>query len=489
MQKSAEGIVASWNEPGVVADGGSVRRMDWRSHLERRPERLTEQSESECVVRKPSALAGLPSYRRGERVDAEGSADCSSEKLLMERIVESANMNAAYRKVKANKGVAGVDRMSVEELADFIKSHWPGIRDRLLDGSYRPEPVLRVELPKPDGGTRLLGIPTVLDRLIQQAILQVLQEDHDKSFSESSFGFRPGRSARQAIRKARDYVKEGRRWVVDLDLEKFFDKVNHDLLMSEVGKIVSDPRLLKLIRGYLKAGVMVGSKSLPTARGTPQGGPLSPFLANVLLDRFDKEMERRGHAFVRYADDCNIYVTTRRSANRVLASVTRFLERKLKLLVNKSKSAADRPWRRTFLGFTISVWNRIRVSERSWRRFKFRVRALTRRNSGWSIERVLSELNVFVRGWKGYYDVADSRDPFVECERWIRRKLRCYQLKQWGKSGYRNLRRLGVDRRIAWITSKSPHGPWRLSRTPGVNWALNNDYWRGKGLISLSALT
>ncbi len=311
--------------------------------MERRPERLTEQLESECVVRKPSALAGLPSYRRGERVDAEGISESSNEKLLMERVVESGNMNAAYRKVKANKGAAGIDGMSVEELAGFIKSSWPGIKERLLDGSYRPEPVLRVELPKPDGGTRLLGIPTVLDRLIQQAILQVLQEDHDDSFSDSSFGFRPGRSARQAILKARDYVKGGRRWVVDLDLEKFFDNVNHDLLMSEVRKKVSDPRLLKLIRGYLKGGVMVGGERRPTPEGTPQGGPLSPFLANVLLDRFDKEMERRGHAFVRYADDCNIYVTTRRSANRVLDSVTRFLERKLKLKVNQSKSAADRP--------------------------------------------------------------------------------------------------------------------------------------------------
>lgn len=215
---------------------------------------------------------------------------------------------------------------------------------------------------------------------------------------------------------------------------------------------------------------------------------MSPFLANVLLDRFDKEMERRGHAFVRYADDCNIYVTTRRSANRVLDSVTRFLERELKLKVNQSKSAADRPWRRTFLGFTISWWNRIRVSGKSWKRFKLRVRALTRRNSGWSMDRVIGELNVFLRGWKGYYDVADSRDPFVECERWIRRKLRCYQLKQWGKSGYRNLRRLGVNRRIAWITSKTPHGPWRISRTPRAHWALNNNYWRGKGLISLSSL-
>lgn len=406
----------------------------------------------------------------------------------MERIVESGNMNAAYRKVKANQGVAGVDGMSVDELAGFVKSNWSGIKSRLLDGTYRPEPVLRVELPKPDGGTRLLGIPTVMDRLIQQAILQVLQEDHDGNFSESSFGFRPGRSARQAILKARDYVKGGLRWVVDLDLEKFFDNVNHDLLMSEVGKIVSDSRLLKLIRGYLKAGVMVGGESRPTAKGTPQGGPLSPFLANVLLDRFDKEMEKRGHAFVRYADDCNIYVSSRKSANRTLSSVTRFLERKLKLKVNPSKSAADRPWRRTFLGFTISWWNRIRVSDKSWKRFKCRVRAQTRRNSGWSMDRVISELNVFLRGWKGYYDVADSRDAFVECEGWIRRKLRCYQLKQWGKSGYRNLRRLGVDRRIAWITSKAPHGPWRLSRTPGVNWALNNDYWRGKGLISLSEL-
>lgn len=226
--------------------------------MERRPERLTEQLESECVVRKPSALAGLPSYRRGERVDAEGISESSNDKLLMERVVESGNMNAAYRKVKANKGAAGIDGMSVEELAGFIKSSWSGIKERLLDGSYRPEPVLRVELPKPDGGTRLLGIPTVLDRLIQQAILQVLQEDHDDSFSDSSFGFRPGRSARQAILKARDYVKGGRRWVVDLDLEKFFDNVNHDLLMSEVRMKVSDPRLLKLIRGYLKAGVMVG---------------------------------------------------------------------------------------------------------------------------------------------------------------------------------------------------------------------------------------
>jgi group II intron reverse transcriptase/maturase len=403
----------------------------------------------------------------------------------MERIVESGNMNRAYRRVKANKGVAGVDGMSVDELADYVKSCWPELKRELLEGNYRPEPVLRVELPKPDGGTRPLGIPTVLDRLIQQAVLQVLQGDNDESFSDSSYGFRPGRSARQAILAARDYVKRGHRWVVDLDLEKFFDHVNHDLLMDRVGEFVSDRRVLKLIRGYLKAGVVIAGQRHSTPMGTPQGGPLSPFLANVLLDRFDKELEKRGHDFVRYADDCNIYVATRRTGKRVLASVKRFLECKLKLKVNESKSAVDRPWKRQFLGFTISWRNRICVSHKSWHRFRDRVRELTRRNRGWSTARVVRELSVFLRGWKGYYDAADARSMFKEVDGWIRRKLRCYQLKQWGRSGYRNLHRLGVDRRVAWVTSKSPHGPWRLSRTPGVNWALNDHYWRDMGLLHL----
>lgn len=407
---------------------------------------------------------------------------------LMERVLERENLRRAFRKVKRNKGSAGIDGMTVDDLTAFVNQHWPSIHQQLLEGRYRPQPVRQVEIPKPKGGVRKLGIPTVLDRLIQQALLQVLQAEWDKSFSHSSFGFRPGRSAHQAIRQAQDFINEGYSWTVDMDLEKFFDRVNHDKLMSLIKRRTRDERVLKLINSYLKAGALSGDVWVPASEGTPQGGPLSPLLANVLLDEFDKELEARGHKFVRYADDCNIYVQSARSGERVLASVARYLSNRLKLKVNSDKSAVDRPWNRTFLGLTCSRRGKHRlrkVSDESIERFKYRIRQLTRRTRGRSIETIYKELSEYMRGWKAYFGVAEVKSPLLDLAKWVRRKLRCYLWKQWGRSGYRQLRKRGVDRWLAWNTAKSAHGPWRLSGSPALRYALPKQYFISVGIPEL----
>ena len=407
---------------------------------------------------------------------------------LMERVLERENLRRAFRKVKRNKGSAGIDGMTVDDLTAFVNQHWPSIHQQLLEGRYRPQPVRQVQIPKPKGGVRKLGIPTVLDRLIQQALLQVLQAEWDKSFSHSSFGFRPGRSAHQAIRQAQDFINEGYSWTVDMDLEKFFDRVNHDKLMSLIKRRTRDERVLKLINSYLKAGALSGDVWVPASEGTPQGGPLSPLLANVLLDEFDKELEARGHKFVRYADDCNIYVQSARSGERVLASVARYLSNRLKLKVNSDKSAVDRPWNRTFLGLTCSRRGKHRlrkVSDESIERFKYRIRQLTRRTRGRSIETIYKELSEYMRGWKAYFGVAEVKSPLLDLAKWVRRKLRCYLWKQWGRSGYRQLRKRGVDRWLAWNTAKSAHGPWRLSGSPALRYALPKQYFISVGIPEL----
>lgn len=407
---------------------------------------------------------------------------------LMERVLESENLRRAFRKVKRNKGSAGIDGMTVDDLTAFVNQHWPSIHQQLLAGCYRPQPVRQVEIPKPKGGVRKLGIPTVLDRLIQQALLQVLQAEWDGSFSQFSFGFRPGRSAHQAIRQAQGFINEGYSWTVDMDLEKFFDRVNHDKLMSLIKRRTRDERVLKLINSYLKAGALSGDVWIPASEGTPQGGPLSPLLANVLLDEFDKELEARGHKFVRYADDCNIYVQSARSGERVLASVTRYLSSRLKLKVNSDKSAVDRPWNRTFLGLTFSRRGKHRlrkVSDESIERFKYRIRQLTRRTRGRSIKTIYKELSEYMRGWKAYFGVAEVKSPLLDLAKWVRRKLRCYLWKQWGRSGYRQLRKRGVDRWLAWNTAKSAHGPWRLSGSPALRYALPKQYFILVGIPEL----
>jgi RNA-directed DNA polymerase len=406
----------------------------------------------------------------------------------MERVLDRDNLRRAFRQVKRNKGSAGIDGMTVDDLTAFVQQHWPRIAAQLLEGTYRPQPVRQVEIPKPKGGVRKLGIPTVLDRLIQQALLQVLQAEWDRSFSHSSYGFRPGRSAHQAIHQAQRYINEGYRWTVDMDLEKFFDRVNHDKLMTLVKQRITDERILKLINRYLKAGAMVGNVWAPASEGTPQGGPLSPLLANLLLNELDKELERRGHRFVRYADDCNIYVKSQRSGQRVLASITGYLHRRLKLTVNEEKSAVGRPWERVFLGFTFTRRDREKrrkVSEDAIRQFKYRVRKITRRTRGRTMQTVIDELVVYLRGWKGYYGFAQVKSPIRDLEKWVRRKLRCYHLKQWGRSGYRQLRKRGVSVKLAWNTAKSAHGPWRLSHSPGLRQALPRQYFASMGLPDL----
>ena len=405
---------------------------------------------------------------------------------LLELALERSNMFRALRRVRRNQGAPGVDGMTVEKLPDYLRTHWPAIRAALLDGSYRPQPVLRKEIPKPGGGVRELGIPTVLDRLIQQALAQVLQVEWDRSFSRFSFGFRPRRSAHQAVTCAQHFLREGYDWVVDLDLERFFDRVVHEVLMSRVKRRIADPRLLKLIDRYLKSGVMIGVMLEPTQEGVPQGGPLSPLLANLLLDDLDRELERRGHRFVRYADDVNIYVRSRRAGERVLASVKGFLEKRLKLKVNLEKSAVGRPWHRVLLGFTfISRGFRRRVSDKALKALRWTVKQKTRRTLGVSFRSLMSGLSKALLGWRSYYGFSEVPTPLQEMEKWIRRRLRCYLWKQWGRRGYRELKRRGVSVDLAWNTAKSAHGPWRLSQSPALTIALPAGYFRRLGLPRL----
>jgi RNA-directed DNA polymerase len=372
--------------------------------------------------------------------------------------------------------------MSVEELGEHLRARWQQIRKELLEGTYRPSPVKRQELPKPGGGTRVLGIPTVLDRLIQQAVLQILQPEWDRTFSEFSYGFRPGRSAHQAVEKAREHYRAGHHRVVSLDLEKFFDRVNHDKMMSRVRERVPDGRVGRLIRGYLQSGMLTGDVYIPRSEGTPQGGPLSPLLANLLLDQLDRELEKRGHRFVRYADDVSIYVRSERAGRRVLQSISDYLSRKLKLSVNQSKSRVEKPRRCSLLGFSIGKAGRVFVSDKSIRRLKDRIRELTARNRGRRIEQIVQEVADYLRGWRQYFNYAHNKQMFRELTAWIKRRLRCYLWKQWGRAGYRELRKRGVSRDLAWNTCKSHHGPWRLSRSPALAYALTTRYFVELGL-------
>jgi RNA-directed DNA polymerase len=413
------------------------------------------------------------------------TANPVEDEQLMENVVDRDNLLTALRNVKRNGGSPGIDGMTVEELPEYLKKGWPKIRRQLKSGTYVPLPVKRVEIPKPGGGIRQLGIPTVLDRFIQQALLQVLQRDWDATFSDSSFGFRPKKSAHQAIERSQEYLKQGYRWVVDMDLEKFFDRVNHDKVMSEVRKRVSDKRVVILIQRFLRSGIEHAGRLLKAERGTPQGGPLSPLLANLMLDKLDRELERRGHRFVRYADDANIYVKSKRAGSRVLRSISRFLEKRLKLTVNDAKSAVDRPWRRQFLGFTFSWKLNRRISDKSIKRFKDRIREITRRVRGRRIEVIVKEVRQYMLGWQSYFNITQVRYILRELDSWVKRRLRCYLWKQWGRRGYRELRKLGVSRDLAWNTAKSAHGPWRLSRSPGLAFALTAKYFARLGLPRL----
>jgi RNA-directed DNA polymerase len=406
--------------------------------------------------------------------------------LMMERIVARDNLKKALAQVRRNKGAPGVDGMTVDNLAAHLRDHWPEIRVQLLNGTYKPQPVRRVDIPKASGGTRGLGIPTVLDRFIQQAVMQVLQEEWDPTFSPSSYGFRPGRSAHQAVAAAQQFIADGCHIVVDLDLEKFFDRVNHDILMGLVAKRVQDQHLLRLIRRYLTAGVFVGGMVDPMDEGTPQGGPLSPLLSNLMLDVLDKELERRGHRFARYADDCNIYVRSQRAGERVMASVTQFLERRLKLTVNKGKSAVASPTERKFLGFSFLDLDRYRrcIAPQALARFKQRVRELTSRTGGRSLEQVIPELSRYLTGWRGYFGFCETPGVLRLLDKWIRRRLRAVVWKQWkyGRNRFAELRRRDIGKGLAAKAAGSPHGVWRLSNSPALTFAFPNAFFKDLGL-------
>jgi RNA-directed DNA polymerase len=410
---------------------------------------------------------------------------------LMEVVVERENMWLALTRVEQNRGAAGVDKMTVEQLRAYLREHWLRIKEELLADGYHPQPVLKVEIPKPGGkGMRTLGIPTVIDRLIQQALHQVLSPLFEADFSESSYGFRPHRSAQQAVLKAREYVRKGRRWVVDIDLEKFFDRVNHDVLMSRLARRIKDKRVLRLIRRYLQAGMM--SEGLTTARreGTPQGGPLSPLLSNILLDELDKELERRGHQFCRYADDCNIYVQSRSAGERVMKSVTRFLERRLRLKVNAEKSAVARPWERKFLGYSVTSNRepRLKVAKESVRRLKEKLREIFRRGRGRNLGQLIErELTPLLRGWMNYFRRAEVKGIFEELDGWIRRKLRCLIWRQWKRTVMRakGLMKRGLDAVQAWKSATNERGPWWNAGASHMHAAFPKSYFDRCELLSL----
>ncbi len=435
---------------------------------------------------------GMPGVSSVSAVSENGRNDDSEySSNLLERVVERNNLNAAYKRVKANRGSHGVDSMTVDELLPHLKEHGQAIRKAILEGNYTPKPVRRVEIPKPGGGIRQLGIPTVLDRMIQQAILQVLTPIFDPGFSEHSYGFRPARNAKVAVLKAKDYIEAGHTWVVDIDLARYFDTVNHDKVMSLVARKVKDKRVLKLIRAYLNSGVMINGVVVEIEEGCPQGGPLSPLLSNIMLDELDKELKRRGHKFCRYADDCNAYVKSKRAGERVMQSITEYLENKLKLKVNKNKSAVDRPWKRKFLGF--SFYNKkdgvgIRVHAKPLNKFKDRVREILSRSNGLSMEQRIRALNYLIIGWVNYFGLADMKNRAAELDEWIRRRLRMCIWKQWRKIRTRhdNLVQLGIENSKAWEHANTRKGYWRIAGSPVLNCTLTNEYLVRLGFVSLS---
>ena len=410
---------------------------------------------------------------------------------LLEDVLERNNMSEAMYRVIRNKGSYGIDGMKTDELREHVKKTWATVKTKLLEGKYNPSPVRRVEIPKPDGGVRSLGIPTVQDRMIQQAIAQVLSKLYEPTFSESSFGFRPNRGAKNAIKQSETYINQGYKWVIDMDLEKFFDKVNHNILMGKLEKKIKDKRLLKLIRKYLESGVLINGIKVSSEEGTPQGGPLSPLLANIMLDDVDKELEKRGHKFCRYADDCNIYVKSKRAGLRVMDSITRIIENELKLKVNKDKSAVDIVSKRKFLGFSfyfVKGVAKIRIHEKSIKRFKEKVKSITNRNRGISMDLRLLKLNDSIKGWINYFGIANAKRKLLELDKWIRRRLRACIWKQWKKirTRYRNLVKLGIDNWKAWEYANTRKGHWKISGSPILSKSLHNKYLESIGFVSLT---
>jgi RNA-directed DNA polymerase len=435
--------------------------------------------------------APKPAARGTEtRVAERKSESLAGTERLMEEVCEGENCKQALQRVKANKGSPGVDGMTVDELPEYLKPHELEIGEQLRNGTYQPQLVKRVEIPKRDGnGVRKLGIPCVLDRFVQQAVLQVLQKRWDPTFSEHSHGFRPGHSARQAVHEAQQYIAEGYGWVVDLDLEKFFDRVNHDRLLAAVAERVADKRMLKLIRAFLEAGVMEDGLVSPVDEGTPQGGPLSPLLSNLVLDELDRELERRGHRFVRYADDCNIYVGSERAGLRVMGSVTYFITHRLKLKVNQAKSAVARPGQRKLLGFSFTGERepRRRIAPKAIARFKERIREQTRRTRSISLPQMVKEIATYLRGWLGYFGDCQTPSVLNSLESWLRRRLRSVVWKQWkrGRTRFKELRKRGVGKDLAAQTAGSALGPWRIANSPALSIALPNAYFDSLGLPAM----
>src|SRR5882762_2191069 len=407
---------------------------------------------------------------------------------VLEEILDRDNLKDAWKRVKGNQGSPGIDGMTVEGLKPYLDEHWPAIRKQMQSGTYEPKPVRRVEIPKPDGGVRKLGIPTVLDRFIQQAVMQVLQRRWNPTFSQYSYGFRPRRSAHHAVAQAQQYIAQGNGWVIDLDLEKFFDRVNHDKLMGQIAKRIEDKRLLKLIRAFLNAGVMENGLVSPSVEGTPQGGPLSPLLSNLVLDELDRELEHRGHRFVRYADDCNIYVRSERAGQRVMESISRFITQKLKLKVNEAKSAVARPQERKFLGFSFTAGPAIKrtIAPKSLERFKQRIRDTTRRAKGVSIKTTMEELAKYMRGWRGYFGFCETPEELIALTRWVRLRLRAALWRQWKTPRRRRaaLIALGVGGELRNMAG-SGRGPWHLARSKALSVGLSNAHFKSLGLPSL----
>jgi group II intron reverse transcriptase/maturase len=444
--------------------------------------------------------ATAPSPEIGERISPKaglgaemGTAADGQTKAeglrLMEVVVERSNLWRAYERVMRNKGAAGVDGLSVHEFKSWLQQHWPSVKAALLAGDYLPAAIRKVDIPKSNGGVRTLGIPTVLDRLIQQALLQVLQPEFEPEFSDHSYGFRPGRNAWQAVQRAQSYIGEGRRWVVDLDLEKFFDRVNHDILMSRITRKVKDARVRKLIRRYMEAGMM--SEGIVSARteGTPQGSPLSPLLSNILLTDLDRELERRGHRFCRYADDCNIYVQSEAAGQHVMVSITGYLERKLKLRVNRDKSAVARPWQRKFLGYSVTGHKqaRLKIADSSLKRLKDRVREIVVGNASRNLEKTIAALNPVLRGWVSYFRLTEVKGVLQELDGWIRRKLRCLLWRQWKRPATRNkrLQARGLGTTRAWKSASNGRGPWWNAGASHMNAAYPKRFFDALGLVSL----
>ena len=484
-EKSAEVVVGMVPKDRINQAKEPASSVLWREELQKM---ITDQQKRQVISHEVRGEAGSQSAQIEEQQSTQAQEQMRAlRQNLMERICESKNLNQAIKKVRANKGSPGVDGMHVNELESWMKINQSKLSESLLEGNYRPQPVRAVEIPKPGGGVRELGIPTVIDRVVQQAILQVLDPILDPTFSESSYGFRPRRSAHQALKAACGYVKEGHVYVVDLDLEKFFDRVNHDILMSRLARRIEDKRLLRLIRWYLQAGIFKNGIELAREEGTPQGGPLSPLLANLLLDELDKELEKRGHRFCRYADDCNIYVRSEQAGERVMQSVTEFLEKRLRLKVNKQKSAVAHVEERQFLGHRLLRGGRLGIASKAIEKVKGRLREITGRHRGVKFESMLDELNAFTIGWVTYYRHALVRMLLRELDSWIRRRLRCYRMVQCKRKlrKVRLLTSLGTNKSDAWFAVKYGSGPWRLSAKPAVKLAMRDEWFRSLGVISL----